>query len=60
MIYPAKVRRLFQPEDTNKTIIGLEFLENTPSNEHRLMKKILHLERSLIQRHRRIILKGEN
>ena len=60
VIYPAKVRRLFQPEDTNKTIIGLEFLENTPSNEHRLMKKILHLERSLIQRHRRIILKGEN
>ena len=60
VIYPAKIRRLFQPEDTNKTIIGLEFLENSPSNEHRLMKKILYLERSLIQKHRRIILKGEN
>lgn len=56
--FPAKIRRLFQPEDSNKAILGLEFLENTPSNEHRLMKKILLLERLLIQRHKSIVLKS--
>ena len=32
--------------------MGLEFLENVPSAEHRLMRKILNLERVLMQQHR--------
>ena len=51
--FPAKIRRLFQPEDERSVIMGVEFLENTPSAEHRLMRKILNLERILVQEHRR-------
>ncbi len=57
--FPAKIRRLFQPEDEDRVVMGLEFLENAPSAEHRLMRKILTLERALIQHHRRILVRGE-
>ena len=39
--FPAKIRRIFQPEDERSVIMGIEFLENVPSAEHRLMRKIL-------------------
>lgn len=51
--FPAKIRRIFQPEDERSVIMGIEFLENVPSAEHRLMRKILNLERILMQEHRR-------
>ena len=57
--FPAKIRRLFQPEDQKKVVMGLEFLENLPSIEHRLMRKILNLERALIQHHRRVLVRGD-
>ena len=56
--FPAKIRRIFQPEDQSRVVMGLEFLENSPSSEHRLMRKILELERALIQHHRRVLVKG--
>jgi len=57
--FPAKIRRLYQPEDEHRVVMGLEFLENAPSAEHRLMRKILELERNLIQHHRRVLVKGD-
>ena len=56
--FPAKIRRIFQPEDERSVIMGIEFLENVPSAEHRLMRKILNLERILMQEHRRSLSDG--
>ena len=47
-----------QPEDERSVIMGIEFLENVPSAEHRLMRKILNLERILMQQHRRSLSDG--
>ena len=58
--FPAKIRRIFQPEDTNKTVFGVEFMDVAPSTEHRLMRKILHLERNLIRYHRDNTLVDQN
>ena len=57
--FPAKIRRLFQPEHQSKVVMGLEFLENLPSVEHRLMRKIIKIERDLIQHHRRVLVRGD-
>ena len=56
--FPAKIRRIFQPEDDRSVIMGVEFLENAPSAEHRLMRKILNLERIIMQQHRRSLSDG--
>lgn len=50
--FPAKLRRIFRTDEKRSVIMGLEFLENVPSAEHRLMRKILNLERVLMQQHR--------
>lgn len=50
--FPAKIRRIFRTDEKRSVIMGLEFLENVPSAEHRLMRKILNLERVLMQQHR--------